>query len=375
MILARRSTRVFALPLLATFLLASSGCANSESSESSPAGDGLVPAEDGLYAIFRTSMGDIVTRLHYDKVPVTVGNFVGLAEGTRTWTDPRTDEERTDPLYDGTIFHRVMPDFMIQGGDPLGSGTGGPGYRFMDEFDPSLRHDGPGVLSMANSGPSTNGSQFFITHKATPWLDDKHSVFGEVVAGQDVVDAIGNVETEGQNTPVEPVTLETVEIVRKGSEAEAFDAEAAFARAAEIEAERAAEKERLLVEKLVEVAPSGSEDDIVTMENGLMYVVTEPGDGSRPARGDTISAHYTGYLLDGKKFDSSVDRGQPFEVPIGVGRVIRGWDEAFLTMEVGEKRRLVIPPALGYGARGAGGVIPPNAHLIFDVELLDVTPQ
>jgi FKBP-type peptidyl-prolyl cis-trans isomerase len=264
---------------------------------------------------------------------------------------------------------------MIQGGDPLGSGTGGPGYRFMDEFDPSLRHDGPGVLSMANSGPSTNGSQFFITHKATPWLDDKHSVFGEVVAGQDVVDAIGNVETEGQNTPVEPVTLETVEIVRKGSEAEAFDAAAAFARAAEIEAEREAEKQRLLVEKLVEVAPNGSEDDIVTMDNGLKYVVTEPGDGSRPARGDTISAHYTGYLLDGTKFDSSIDRGQPFEVPIGMGRVIKGWDEAFLTMQVGEKRRLMIPPELGYGARGAGGVIPPNAHLIFDVELLEVTPQ
>ena len=375
MILVRHSPRAFALPLLSIILLAGSACANSESSDPSSADDGLVPAEDGMYAIFRTSMGDIVTRLHYDKVPVTVGNFVGLAEGTKTWTDPRTDEERTEPLYDGTTFHRVMPDFMIQGGDPLGTGTGGPGYRFMDEFDPSLRHDGPGVLSMANAGPGTNGSQFFITHKATPWLDDKHSVFGEVVSGQDVVDAIGNVETEGQNTPVEPVTLETVEIVRKGSEAEAFDAAAAFARAAEIAAERAAEKQRLLVEKLTEAAPSGSEDDIVTLENGLMYVVTEAGSGAKPARGDTISAHYTGYLIDGTKFDSSLDRGKPFVVPIGVGNVIKGWDEAFLTMEVGEKRRLMIPPELGYGARGAGGVIPPNAHLIFDVELLDVKPQ
>ena len=378
MLFERRATRVLALPLLTTFLLASSACANSESKEgSSPSSVEGVPSEDGIYAVFKTSMGDIVTRLHYERAPVTVANFVELAEGTKTWTNPATNEEMVDtPLYDGTKFHRVIKDFMIQGGDPLGTGRGGPGYRFMDEFHPELRHDGPGVLSMANSGPGTNGSQFFITHKATPWLDDKHSVFGEVVTGQDVVDGMAEVEMAGaQNSePVEDIILETVEIVRVGEDAKAFDAAATFERAEEIAAEKKAEAEAAqraqIQEKLLEVA--AGEGDIVTMDNGLKYVVTQEGDGATPEQGQTISAHYTGYLVNGQKFDSSVDRGQPFQTPIGVGRVIKGWDEAFLTMQVGEKRRLAIPPDLGYGARGAGGVIPPNAWLIFDVELLDV---
>ena len=373
MAIVRRSPRSLAVPLLFTLALTSAACGNSQSSEAATAADGLVPAEDGLYAVFRTSMGDVVARLHYDKVPVTVGNFVALAEGTREWTDPATREKTSRPLYSGTKFHRVIKDFMVQGGDPLGTGMGGPGYKFVDEFDPSLRHDGPGVLSMANSGPATNGSQFFITHKATPWLDDKHSVFGHVVSGQEIVDAMADVEMTGpqNSTPVEDIVLNEIVIVRRGADAEAFDANAAFARAEEVAAAKRAEEEELRKEKLLEVAPDG-ESDIVTTDSGLQYVVTQPGDGATPNKGDVVQAHYSGYLLDGTKFDSSVDRGQPFSTPIGVGRVIPGWDEAFLGMQVGEKRRLLIPPDLGYGARGAGGVIPPNAYLIFDVELLGI---
>src|SRR5882724_10168186 len=169
-----------------------------------------------LYATLKTSMGDIVVQLFDDKAPKTVANFVGLASGAKEWTDPKTREKVKRPLYNGTIFHRVIPGFMIQGGDPLGNGTGGPGYRFEDEFNPDLKHSKPGMLSMANAGPNTNGSQFFIIHKATPWLDGKHSVFGEVVKGQNVVDAIANVPRDFRDRPIKEVVLQEV-IISRGS--------------------------------------------------------------------------------------------------------------------------------------------------------------
>jgi len=172
---------------------------------------------EGLYARMETDRGAIVLRLFFDKAPVTVANFVGLAEGSVEWTDPRSGKTRKDPLYDGLVFHRVIASFMIQGGDPLGRGVGGPGYRFADEFAPGLKHDKAGILSMANAGPETNGSQFFITHVPTPWLDGKHSVFGEVIEGQPVVDAI----QQGDR-------IKTVRIVRVGKAAEAFDAAKTF---------------------------------------------------------------------------------------------------------------------------------------------------
>src|SRR5688500_17334532 len=167
-----------------------------------------------VYATLKTTMGDIVIELYEDKAPKTVANFIALASGTKEWTDPKTGEKVKRPLYSGTIFHRVIPGFMIQGGDPLGNGTGGPGYRFEDEFHPDLRHSKAGMLSMANAGPDTNGSQFFITHQATPNLDGRHSVFGEVVKGQEVVVAIGNVSRDSRDRPNKDVVLKEVVITR-----------------------------------------------------------------------------------------------------------------------------------------------------------------
>jgi peptidyl-prolyl cis-trans isomerase A (cyclophilin A) len=169
-----------------------------------------------VYATVKTGMGDIVVELFEDKAPKTVANFIGLASGTKEWTDPKTGEKVKRPLYTGTIFHRVIPGFMIQGGDPLGNGTGGPGYRFEDEFHPDLKHNKSGILSMANAGPNTNGSQFFITHKATPWLDGKHTVFGEVIKGQDVLDAIAKVGRDSRDRPNQEIVIQQV-IISRGS--------------------------------------------------------------------------------------------------------------------------------------------------------------
>ncbi|HVO92204.1 MAG TPA: peptidylprolyl isomerase [Terriglobales bacterium] len=193
--------------LLLTALLLSASVARAGES---PEGKGP------LYATLKTSMGDVVVRLFEDKAPKTVANFVGLANGTKEWTDPKTGDKVKRPLYNGTIFHRVIPGFMIQGGDPLGTGTGGPGYRFEDEFHPDLRHTKGGILSMANAGPNTNGSQFFITLAPTLHLDNRHSVFGEVVKGQEVIVAIGNVPRDSRDRPVKDVVLKEV-VISRGS--------------------------------------------------------------------------------------------------------------------------------------------------------------
>ena len=311
--------------------------------------------KDGVYAVFNTSKGKIIIELFYKKVPLTVTNFVGLAEGTKD-----SNQSKGIPFYDGLKFHRVIKDFMIQGGDPKGTGRGGPGYRFPDEFDPDLRHDGPGILSMANAGPNTNGSQFFITHKATPWLDNKHSVFGKVVSGQEVVDDIEKDDI-----------MKTVRIRRIGADAEAFEAgQKTFERIlAEIEEKNRrqqadpAEMEAALIKR--------KWPDAKRTASGLMYLVTKDGEGSKPRVGQIVKTHYTGTLLDGKKFDSSKDRGTPFEFPVGKRKVIAGWDEAFLDMKRGEKRVLIIPYELAYGKRGRPPVIPPEATLVFYVELID----
>ena len=174
----------------------------------------MVPGDGPLMARFNTSMGEMVAELYEHKIPRTVANFVALATGAVEWTAP--DGSKTNrPLYSGTIFHRVIRDFMLQGGDPTGTGRGGPGWRFKDEFDPSLRHTGKGILSMANAGPGTNGSQFFLCQVATPWLDNRHSVFGKVIEGLDIIDNIANVPTGAGDRPRTDVVLESVEIFRR----------------------------------------------------------------------------------------------------------------------------------------------------------------
>ncbi len=314
--------------------------------------------KDGLYAKITTPKGDILLKLFYNKTPLTVINFVSLAEGT-LHLGGGTKPTGT-PFYDGLTFHRVIADFMIQGGCPLGTGTGGPGYTFPDEFDKTLRHDSPGIFSMANSGPGTNGSQFFITHTPTPHLDDKHTVFGRVVEGQSVVNAIAKGDT-----------IKTVTIIRVGKEAEQFKTgQAAFdAALAAIKGEASKgmkEQQEKIKKTIKERWPKA-----VRTASGLHYVIEQKGEGEVPAKGTTIKVHYNGtLLLGGRKFDSSYDRGEPIAFPVGTGRVIPGWDEALSLMTKGEKRTLIIPPELAYGERGAGGVIPPNAWLVFDVELV-----
>ncbi|WP_298894520.1 peptidylprolyl isomerase [uncultured Psychroserpens sp.] len=308
--------------------------------------------QDGLYAKFNTTKGEILVALEYQKTPGTVGNFVALAEGNLE----NAVKPQGTPYYDGLKFHRVIPDFMIQGGCPQGTGTGNPGYKFDDEFHPDLKHDGPGVLSMANAGPGTNGSQFFITHVETPWLDNNHTVFGKVIEGQDVVDAIA----QGDQ-------IDTLEIVKVGADAESFNAIEAFrvfegAREKRVEAEREAAKAEL--DKLA----AGFEET----KSGLRYQIIQKGSGKAAEAGKMVSVHYKGQLADGTVFDSSYKRNAPLDFQVGVGQVIPGWDEGICLLNVGDKARLVIPSDLGYGSAGAGGVIPPNATLVFDVELMDV---
>lgn len=308
--------------------------------------------QDGLYAKFNTSKGEILVNLEFEKAPGTVGNFVALAEGNLE----NSAKPQGTPYYDGLKFHRVIPDFMIQGGCPQGTGTGNPGYKFDDEFHPDLKHDGPGVLAMANAGPGTNGSQFYITHIATDWLDGKHTVFGKVIEGQDVVDAVAQDDT-----------IEGLEIIREGDAAKNFNAIEAFrtfegSREKRIAAEREASRAEL--DKLA----AGFEET----KSGLRYKIIQKGNGKKAEKGHTVSVHYKGQLADGTVFDSSYKRNSPLDFQVGVGQVIPGWDEGICLLNVGDKARLVIPSDLGYGSAGAGGVIPPDAVLVFDVELMGV---
>ena len=308
--------------------------------------------KDGLYAKFNTSKGDILVNLEYQKTPGTVGNFVALAQGNLE----NSVKKQGEPYYNGLKFHRVIPDFMIQGGCPLGTGTGNPGYKFEDEFHPDLKHDKPGILSMANAGPGTNGSQFFITHIPTDWLDGKHTVFGNVIEGQNIVDSIGQGDV-----------LETLEIIAVGSDAEAFQAVEAF-RSFEGAREKNLAKQKAAVEAELDKLATGFEKT----ESGLRYQILQKGSGSQATKGATVSVHYKGQLSDGTVFDSSYKRKEPIEFALGTGQVIAGWDEGVALLNVGDKARFVIPSHLGYGVQGAGGVIPPNANLIFDVELVEV---
>ena len=309
---------------------------------------------DGLFARISTSRGDIVVRLEYQKTPLTVCNFVALAEGKMTAAGGK-------PFYNGLAFHRVINDFMIQGGDPAGNGTGGPGYRFPDEIDSSLKHDGPGVLSMANAGPGTNGSQFFITHVATPWLDGKHTIFGRVVQGQNVVNAI----KQGDK-------IDKIEIIRNGNQANAFKADqAAFDALLRNAGSASSARTRVQRDSDIAIIEQKYPNAGLT-PSGLRWVVQKAGTGAKPAAGKTAVVNIKGMLLSGQYFTNSDLSGGAQEMPVGVKRIIPGLDEAIMDMSVGEKRTVIIPPELAYGERGVNNVIPPNSFLVFEIELVRI---
>ena len=306
--------------------------------------------KEGIYAKIFTDKGNILLSLHYKLTPGTVANFVGLAEGKID----NSFKSRGETFYNGLDFHRVIPNFMIQAGCPLGTGTGDPGYKFDDEFHPDLKHNKPGILSMANSGKATNGSQFFITHTPTDWLDNKHTVFGEVVEGQDIVDLIE------QNDK-----MSSIEIIRVGDDANNWNAQEVF-KGFKNKKEKDLQDLILKEKELLEEISNGFDET----KSGLKYIILKKGEGKKPSSGDLVKVHYKGELLDGTVFDSSYKRDQPIEFKVGEGQVIPGWDEGIMLLDKGDKARFIIPSHLAYGENGAGGVIPPNATLIFEVELV-----
>ena len=312
---------------------------------------------DGIFARITTNRGEIIVRLEYQRAPLTVCNFIALAEG-------RMDNLRGRRFYDGLSFHRVISrangdnhDFMIQGGCPQGNGRGGPGYSFPDEIDSALKHDRPGVLSMANAGPGTNGSQFFITVAPTPHLDGRHTVFGFVVQGQNIV-----------NTTRQGDQIRQITIIRNGTEANAFRADQENFDRLLAQREGAGANSRQ-----ADLARINSEyPNTERTTSGIRYIIQQQGSGNKPTRGRTVSVHYTGRLLNGTVFDDSRLRGSPIEFQAGTGRVIAGWDEMVMDMRVGEKRLVIIPPELAYGNQAVGEVIPANSFLIFEMELVSV---
>jgi len=315
---------------------------------------------DGLFAQITTNRGDIIVKLEYQRAPLTVCNFVALAEG-------KMDNLRGKRFYDGLTFHRVISkgngdpqDFMIQGGDPQGNGRGGPGYSFPDEIVPELKHK-MGTLSMANAGPGTNGSQFFITIVPTPHLDGKHTVFGYVVQGQNVVNSIKQGDT-----------IKKVTIIRNGADANAFKADQEnfdrlLKQIKSAEESKAQNQRQNDIAKIKKDYPNAQQT-----KSGIYYIIQKQGTGEKPAKGKTVKIHYKGKMLDGTVFDDSTIRASPLEFTVGTGRIIQGFDETVLDMKVGEKRLVVIPPELAYGDKGAGGVIPPNSFLIFEMELVGI---
>lgn len=351
--------------------------------------------KDGLYAEIETSKGTILLELFYKKTPITVANFVSLAEGTNPFV---SNDLKKKQLFDGLKFHRVISktngdteDFMIQGGDPLGNGSGDCGYKFKDEIC-DLKFNEGGLLAMANSGPGTNSSQFFITHVPTPWLDGKHTIYGKVIEnGMEVVNAI-----------VQNDAINSVKIIRKGEDAKKFDAVKVFSDYFKVESEnqkkqQALEAENLkkyqeqfkkvITEKLAFFADKKAA--AVKLPSGLHYTIISKGSGKKPTNGSAVMLNYSGFLEDGTLFDSNIEgvakafgkfqeqraaqNGYapiPFQVG-SKGAMIPGFEEGLSKMNMGDKAVLFIPSNLGYGVNGAGNVIPPNANIIFEVEMIE----
>ncbi|OXA78221.1 Peptidyl-prolyl cis-trans isomerase (rotamase)-cyclophilin family [Flavobacterium aquidurense] len=332
---------------------------------------------DGIFATISTTKGDIVVSLEYVKAPVTVANFISLAEGKNP--NVKVEKLKGKPFYDGLKFHRVINDFMIQGGDPDGNGSGGPGYSFKDEFREELKFDKGGILAMANSGPATNGSQFFITHKETPWLNGKHTIFGHVVSGMDNVNKI-----------VQDDIMTKITITRKGAAAKKFDAVKVLADDAKKDEAKKLEAQKVIKDKVAYFAATKAK--ATTTASGLKYLVTQKGTGVKGAEGSNIYFHYAGYFEDGTLFDSSMPsvakaygkydanrdaQGGYKAFPFTVGKkdgMIPGFIEALDMMTDGEKAIFFLPSNLAYGEKGAGGVIPPNATLIFEIETYQNQP-
>lgn len=341
------------------------------------------PAEvklgDGIYAEITTNKGKITLQLEYQKTPLTVANFISLAEGTN---DMVVGDRKGKPFYDGLKFHRVISNFMIQTGDPMGNGSGGPGYKFADEIT-DLKHDKAGTLSMANAGPGTNGSQFFITHGPTPHLDGMHTVFGYVIEGQDVVNKIAQDDV-----------MTSVKIVRVGKDAKKFDAVKVFKQYYEKAAadqkkqtEGVAKAKADKVAELATIKATGTKT-----ASGLIYKIVEKGSGKNPLPGTEIYLDYSGFLEDGTLFDSSdvltsktfgnynaqKDAAKAYTpIPFKAGTksgMIPGFIEGVEQMSIGDKIVLFIPSHLGYGERGAGNVIPPNSNIIFEIKMLETKP-
>lgn len=344
---------------------------------------------DGLYAKIETNKGEIIVKLDLEKAPITVANFVTLAEGKNDFV---TNESlKNKPFFDGLKFHRVIKDFMIQTGDPLGTGSGDTGYKFKDEFS-DLKFDNGGVLAMANNGPATNSSQFFITHLATPWLEGKHTIFGHVVEkGMDVVNKIEQEDF-----------IKKVTIIRNGEAAKKFNAVKVFNDYFSVESENQSKKAAIDAEnkkvydekyKAVRDAKIAYFADLkskaIKLPSGLQYAITNKSGGKKPASGTNLSIHYAGFLEDGELFDASVESvakifGKYDEnraaqngyqpIPFQAGRkegMIPGFIEGLEQLSLGDKAVIFIPSRLGYGAAGAGGAIPPNANIIFEIELLN----
>jgi peptidyl-prolyl cis-trans isomerase A (cyclophilin A) len=367
-----------------------------------PAPVAATAAVEGIFAEIETSKGKIIVQLEYKKTPITVANFISLAEGTNTAV--QIEGYKGKHFYDGLKFHRVIPDFMIQGGDPAGNGSGGPGYAFKDEFT-DAKFDKAGILAMANSGPKTNGSQFFITHKETGWLTGKHTIFGYVTKGQDVVNAIKQEDV-----------INKIVIVRKGADAKKFDAAKIFSdymanksgddakdaaaqlekqrKQVELETQKKADYKAKFGPVLAAKAKYLADTKATATEtaSGLRYKMIKTGEGKKPADGTTVYIHYAGYFEDGSLFQSSYENVekefgmydenkakqngyQPFPFPYGKkDGLVPGFIEALNLLSFGDKALVFIPSKLGYGERGYGNAIPPNTNIIFEVEMLETLP-
>ena len=331
---------------------------------------------DTIYASIETSKGIIKTQLFFNLTPVTVANFISLAEGENKEV---SDQYKGKKYYNGITFHRVIPDFMIQGGDPTGTGSGSPGYNFKDEFVDELKHDSAGILSMANAGPGTNGSQFFITHKETPWLDGAHTVFGNVVEGQDIVDKI----EQGDS-------IINIEIIRQGNSAKKFNAPKIFTNHFKEEKKRNKEKEKALekLKKDVSKIHSDLKEKSTETETGLKFFINEKGDGDMVDENKVILTHYAVYFEDGNLLDTSIlevaekfnmfdnRRAQaggysPIEAKVGAkDMMIQGFKEGLKLLKTGDKATLFLPYYLAYGETESRG-IPAKSNLIFEVEIVD----